>query len=470
MRKLITGLFVVLSTGLFAQTRPNNFTELPTVDNTNFEVYSQKNGLPRRASLETLKRYFDQALTFANDTLSLSGVDGGQKIYLPTGVSAINDLSDGYTEGTNNLFLGREPAAGYAAPNNTIITKNGVDSLIYPDGYSSGMIAIGTNVYDIAKTGSANSVIIGNGASALSAGHEEVIAIGGRAAESYNGAASIFIGQKAGQFLTGDAASSRWNTLIGHEAAISMTSGTENVGLGFMVNMVNGNNQIVIGSGTNTGVYVRNTSKGPNSAKLGNERIDSTFLFGNINLYEYGSANKEASDLGKTGSGYFLEVATDGTLVETSISGAISNTFQQVVSSNSFDTIHVVAKPSAVSLATSNSRANYDLSVSSLADVRTVSIVMDLTVGTRQTQTIIKVDDASNESNVSLGTLMLPSITVYDAAPTLLDVNEVYNVTETLTNGDLPYKITFNNDGTYNIVFGQGDWGSKSRVVVTINF
>ena len=467
MRKLITGLFVVLSTGLFAQTRPNNFTELPTVDNTNFEVYSQKNGLPRRASLETLKRYFDQALTFANDTLSLSGIDGGQKIYLPTGVSAINDLSDGYTEGTNNLFLGREPFDGYTGGNNIIITKNGADSLRLPDDYGAGMIVIGSNAYDKSLKGSAGSTIVGNYAVGNSTGSEIITAFGEYAGFNSMSSNDTYIGQRAGFNMTGV---NRFNTFVGAQSGQSVSSGNWNTFLGAFTRGVPGDNQIVIGAGGG-GVYPEiNLSKGVNSAKIGNIYIDSTFLFGNINLYEYGSANKEASDLGKTGSGYFLEVATDGTLVETSISGAISNTFQQVVSSNSFDTIHVVAKPGAVSLATSNSRANYDLSVSSLADVRTISIVMDLTVGTRQTQTIIKVDDASNESNVSLGTLMLPSITVYDAAPTLLDVNEVYNVTETLTNGDLPYKITFNNDGTYNIVFGQGDWGSKSRVVVTINF
>lgn len=466
MRKLITGLFVVLATGLFAQTRPNNFTELPTVDNTNFEVYSQKNGLPRRASLETLKRYFDQALTFANDTLSLSGVDGGQKIYLPTGVSAINDLSDGYTEGTGNVFLGTLPQSNYAGQKVVSVGIDAGKSMLNPSSYNAGMQILGYKAYQNVAKPCDGCTIIGT----LAAGYtttapEGLIAIGELAGASTANSGNLFIGNGAGQLNTSGVS----NMYAGHGAG-KRFFGNYNLIIGNHydpIDTFNVNNYISIGSYDNVD-RLENVSS--NLAVFGNTKTTKTQFYGNIDLDGYGLSNKEASDLGKTGSGYFLEVATDGTLVETSISGAISNTFQQVVSSNSFDTIHVVAKPGAVSLATSNSRANYDLSVSSLADVRTVSIVMDLTVGTRQTQTIIKVDDASNESNVSLGTLMLPSITVYDAAPTLLDVNEVYNVTETLTNGDLPYKITFNNDGTYNIVFGQGDWGSKSRVVVTINF
>jgi len=237
MKKILFGFIFLWSACLYSQTRPNNFTEILSVDNTNFEVYSQKNGLPRRASLETLKRYFDQALTFSNDTLSLTGVDGPYKVYLP-----------------------------------------------------SSPVAAG------------------------------------------------------------------------------------------------------------------------------------------------------------------------------------SNTFQQVISSNSADTINVIAQPGSVSMTTANSRNQYDIGVSKLTDVSTITIVMDLTVATRRNETIIKVDDLSNTTNVSLATTMFPTVTVYDAAPTLLGVNEVYNVTETLTNGDVPYKIAFNNDSTYSIVFGQGDWSSKTKVIVTIKF
>lgn len=479
MRKLVTGLFVVLSTGLFAQTRPNNFPEITSIDNTNFEVYSQKNGLPRRASLETLKRYFDQVLSFANDTLSLTGVDSSYSIYLPTGGGdiAINDLTDGYTEGTGNLILVSNPGGAGNLSYNSIIM--GHNNLNFKKGYNT--ISIGNDIGETTSSLSglgAYSVFIGNNTLENAGYAENVVHIGWRAGrDTKNGQYDVVIGTEAmrnGQTTDNTVA-------IGSAAARGMEFSSDNVIIGNLADYSRDTleNSVIIGSysssqannDVNSIVIGYNAvGRGSNTAIIGNSSIQATYLNGTLNLNSYGSANKEASDLGKTGSGYFLEVATDGTLVETSISGAISNTFQQVVSSNSFDTIHVVAKPSAVSLATSNSRANYDLSVSSLADVRTVSIVMDLTVGTRQTQTIIKVDDASNESNVSLGTLMLPSITVYDAAPTLLDVNEVYNVTETLTNGDLPYKITFNNDGTYNIVFGQGDWGSKSRVVVTINF
>ena len=295
MRKIFVLVFSLAFTVMYCQTRPNNFTEVTSPNNDNFEVYSQKNGLPRRASLNNLKKFCDQAMYISNDTIYLTGVDSTytSKIH----ISSIN---------------------------------NGIN--------------------------------------------------------------------------------------------------------------------------------------------LGDSNIDSIYIFGSVNLQDYGSGNKEAADLSKTGSGYFLEIATDGTLIESSVSSAISYVFEKIGSTNSADTVTVLSKPSVVSLTTENSRSQFNVNVSSLADVRTLSFVIDLTVGTRQTETIIKVDDASNQSNMDMTTLMFPEITVYDLAPTLLDVKQAYNVTQTLTNGDLPHNITWNNDGTYNIVFGQGDWGSKSKVLVTIKF
>ena len=404
------------------------------------------------------------------DDVDTSGIGNNYTMLYNAGTfefapNSIDNLTDGYTQGTHNLILGREPAAGYNGVRSTIITRNGFSNVVNVDDYSAGMIVIGDNAYNTATKASAGVVAIGNNAMRLSNGAESTTAIGAEAGERANSSSSVFLGTGAGKNLS--ATPTLANTFLGANTANNMTSGSRNTIIGAFAEGVNGDNQIVIGSGTSSSFPYYNYSKGPNSAKIGNTQTDSTFLHGNLNLEGYGAGNKEASDLSKTESGYLAAIATDGTIVETDSWRPV---FQKIVSSNSADTITVLAKSGAASLATSNSRAQYDVTVSKLAEVQTLSFVMDLTVGNRRTETIIKIDDASNTSNMDMSTLMFPIVSVYDAAPTLLDVKQAYNVTETLTNGDLPYDITWNNDGTYNIVFGKGDWGSKTKVVVTVKF
>lgn len=62
MRITLTLFFLSLTLGLFAQVKPNEFTEETDPENSNFEVYSQKGGVNRRASLYNLKRYFTAAI------------------------------------------------------------------------------------------------------------------------------------------------------------------------------------------------------------------------------------------------------------------------------------------------------------------------------------------------------------------------------------------------------------------------
>lgn len=59
----ITILLLIVSAGALAQVKPNNFVEELNPTNDNFEVYSQKGGVNRRASLLNLKRYFVQTFT-----------------------------------------------------------------------------------------------------------------------------------------------------------------------------------------------------------------------------------------------------------------------------------------------------------------------------------------------------------------------------------------------------------------------
>lgn len=72
MKKILLTVVVCLLAALaMAQVRPNDFVEELNPTNANFEVYSQKGGVNRRASLLNLKRYFAPAI-------------GGDIAYVPT--------------------------------------------------------------------------------------------------------------------------------------------------------------------------------------------------------------------------------------------------------------------------------------------------------------------------------------------------------------------------------------------------
>lgn len=59
MRRILflIAFFSLLQTVTFAQRKPTDFVEETSPNNTNFEVYSQKNGLNRRSSLYNIKKY-----------------------------------------------------------------------------------------------------------------------------------------------------------------------------------------------------------------------------------------------------------------------------------------------------------------------------------------------------------------------------------------------------------------------------
>jgi hypothetical protein len=91
MKKLLTftALLSLVAISCNAQwVRPNTFTEDTAPTNATFEVYSQKNGLPRRASLDNLKKFFDQRIYTSGDSLCITRTVGDTCIYLPAGTSA----------------------------------------------------------------------------------------------------------------------------------------------------------------------------------------------------------------------------------------------------------------------------------------------------------------------------------------------------------------------------------------------
>lgn len=58
MKQVIFFILAILPSFLFSQVRPDHFTEETSPDSSNFEVYSQKNGTPRRGNLWNLKKYY----------------------------------------------------------------------------------------------------------------------------------------------------------------------------------------------------------------------------------------------------------------------------------------------------------------------------------------------------------------------------------------------------------------------------
>jgi len=114
-------LAIVISTALISYAcsaqwvRPNTFTEDTNPTNATFEVYSQKNGLPRRASLDNLKRFFDQRLYLSGDSLCITRAVGDTCIYLPSGSGASADY---------DVWALRSSGANYLLPADTVSKYN----------------------------------------------------------------------------------------------------------------------------------------------------------------------------------------------------------------------------------------------------------------------------------------------------------------------------------------------------------
>ncbi len=90
MKNIITIGILLFTLSLTAQVRPNEFTRETNPDSTNFEVYSQKNGLNRRANIYDLKRYYDQTLRVSGDTLFLSKAGTSDTVIVaPDGLDSV---------------------------------------------------------------------------------------------------------------------------------------------------------------------------------------------------------------------------------------------------------------------------------------------------------------------------------------------------------------------------------------------
>lgn len=89
---------LVMSITLSAQVKPNNFTEETAPDNANFEVYSQKSGVNRKASLLGLKKYFAPsinvgAIAYVPAATGNSSADWGEFVVDPDGDTWYIDMT-----------------------------------------------------------------------------------------------------------------------------------------------------------------------------------------------------------------------------------------------------------------------------------------------------------------------------------------------------------------------------------------
>jgi hypothetical protein len=84
MKRILTACLAIISVSVNAQwVRPNQFTELTTVTDSTFEVYSQRFGLPRKASLTTIKKFMDQSLSISGDSVCITKATGTVCVKLP---------------------------------------------------------------------------------------------------------------------------------------------------------------------------------------------------------------------------------------------------------------------------------------------------------------------------------------------------------------------------------------------------
>ena len=110
---LIASILAVSCSGQWV--RPNTFTEETSPTSSNFEVYSQKNGLPRRASLANLKRFFDQDIYISGDSVCITRDIGDTCVAIPSSGGAAADY---------DVFAVRSSGANYLLSADTVNKYN----------------------------------------------------------------------------------------------------------------------------------------------------------------------------------------------------------------------------------------------------------------------------------------------------------------------------------------------------------
>lgn len=110
MKKILFLLFIPVS--LIGQwVRPNQFPELDTINDANFEVYSQRYGVNKKASMTTIKKFMDQNITLSGDSICITRASGTQCVKIPS--QAFSQASQVFSVTSNG--------ASYTLPEDTIV-------------------------------------------------------------------------------------------------------------------------------------------------------------------------------------------------------------------------------------------------------------------------------------------------------------------------------------------------------------
>jgi hypothetical protein len=171
MKKLIFFAFVFATIAAQGQVKPNQFTLEPNPSNANFEVYSQKNGVNRRATLYDLRRYFaprikEAAIWYVPTEVGNSPADYGQFVIDPNGdtwyidmtgraysifmASTVTGLDSAYLS-TDTLVLST-PAGSYVIPLGSINTD--AQTLALEDSTTFVVVGISNGNAIVLKEGS----------------------------------------------------------------------------------------------------------------------------------------------------------------------------------------------------------------------------------------------------------------------------------------------------------------------------
>lgn len=152
MKLRITLFLLFICSLAFAQVRPNEFTEETNPTNSNFEVYSQKNGVNRRASMDNLKKYFTPIV--------FGSVD-----YIPTpSGNASNRMQFVIDPGGGRWYIDKSGAAiSLASPPQ--VYSVGISSPLPSQPIIAGSVAI--KVYDLNNN---KEIYFSNGVAWVSAG------------------------------------------------------------------------------------------------------------------------------------------------------------------------------------------------------------------------------------------------------------------------------------------------------------
>lgn len=152
MRFRITLFILFFSTLAFAQVKPNEFSEETNPTNSNFEVYSQKGGVNRRASLDNLKKYFTPIV--------FGSVD-----YVPTPSGNASNRMQFVVDPNGGRWYIDKSGVAIGLANQPVLYSVGISSPLPTQPVPSGSVAI--KVYDLNNN---KELYFSNGSTWLNAG------------------------------------------------------------------------------------------------------------------------------------------------------------------------------------------------------------------------------------------------------------------------------------------------------------